>query len=174
MHSSIKYLTLAVVLASCQPSRPAQPVKAAARPAKTVEQAQGFQLQGTTLDGSLLSLQDYRGQIVLLDFWAVGCKPCVAEMPNLQKIQDTYPGVKVIGVCFESDTASIQQIVEKRGVTYTQIKIGEIKNSEIARKEDISFLPTKYLIDKNGVVRNKYLGKGGELEKGIEQLLSEK
>ena len=59
----------------------------------------------TDLEGNPISLEQYRGKVVLIDFWTVWCSPCIAEMPNVKKVYDTYKdkGFDIIGISLDFD-----------------------------------------------------------------------
>ena len=72
-------------------------------PEQLGRQAPAFSLN----DGQhAVNLRDFRGQVVLLNFWASWCAPCLAEMPSLEALQQQVPEVKVIGVAFDEDPAT--------------------------------------------------------------------
>jgi thiol-disulfide isomerase/thioredoxin/outer membrane lipoprotein-sorting protein len=101
--------------------------------------------------GNERSMKDYRGKVVLLDFWGSWCPPCVAAMPEVEKIHDEYKdkGVVVLGMNFERDAnADPVAFMAKHGHTY-----GLIRNAEkIAREYRVFAWPTFYVIDREGKV----------------------
>ncbi len=81
----------------------------------------------TDLAGNPISLEQYRGKVVLLDFWAVWCGFCVLEMPNLKKVYNTYKdhGFDVIGVSLDVDEAELRDYLKRNGIPWRQIYSGE-------------------------------------------------
>lgn len=119
-----------------------------------------------TLAGKDFSLQDLRGRVVLLDFFATWCPPCRMEVPELQKLWEQYrdQGLVVVGVALSSGEASeVRKFAADRGLTYWQVND---ESGRIAAKYGIRPIPTTYVIDRNGVIRHSQVGfgPGGEKE----------
>ena len=106
------------------------------------------------LDGDPISLTDYRGKVVLLDFWAVWCMPCVAEMPNIKVVYEKYhsKGFEVIGVSFDSDKTVLREFIRENQLTWRQIFAGEKQSSSVAQKYRIRSIPAQFLIGREGKV----------------------
>ena len=127
----------------------------------------------TGIDGSPVRLADSAGKIRLVDFWAVWCKPCVAELPMLQGLYDTYAsdGYQMIGV-YHSDEKpeQIRAFLEERGVHYPT----GISTDELAEGFGGVFgLPAAFLIDGEGVILQRYQGEKSptKLEQDIREAL---
>lgn len=125
------------------------------------------------VDGSgTMSLADQKGKVVLVDLWATWCAPCIAELPHLQTMAETF-GEKdfvMLGVVLESGEASeVQEFVTEKNIHYPQVMGVD------GTKESFGpFLgyPTKYLIDREGRVVKRYFGAvGDELQKDIASLI---
>ena len=106
----------------------------------------------TDLDGNPISLQQYRGKVVLLDFWAVWCGPCIGEMPNVRKVYDAYKnmGFDVIGVSLDTDESELRQYLEVCNIPWRQIFSGEGWQSPLAKQYGIHGVPSAWLIDREG------------------------
>ena len=106
----------------------------------------------TDLDGNPISLQQCRGKVVLLDFWAVWCGPCIGEMPNVKKVYDAYKdkGFDVIGVSLDTDEAELRQYLEVCNIPWRQIFNGEGWQSPLAKQYGIRGVPSAWLIDREG------------------------
>lgn len=119
------------------------------------EEAPDFTLE--TLNGPNLRLEEYRGQVVLLNFWASWCGPCRQEMPILDRIHQRYEdtGFAVLGVNVEGEKAPAQKIVDKTNVTFPVLIDAKQKVSEVYNLEA---MPTTVVIDRDGVVR--YIHRG--------------
>lgn len=117
--------------------------------------AAGFKLQA--LSGKAVSLADYRGKIVVLNFWASWCAPCMREMPNLERLNQDYKheGIQVLGVAVVSNSNDIPGKVALTGVTYP-ILIGD--KDLIAQYGSFSDLPTTFIIDENGRILRQLSG----------------
>ena len=104
-----------------------------------------------TLSGGTFRLSDYRGQVVFINIWATWCPPCVSEMPDIQRLQETYSDLKVLGVSVD-DTASIaRNFIQKNGYTYT-MAMDDDSYTVTWRIFPTSYIPNSIFIDPNGVV----------------------
>ncbi len=110
------------------------------------------------LDGKTVKLSDFKGKVIILDFWATWCSPCVYEIPHFIELYEQYKenGFQMIGIAFQSGSASnIRQFVEKHGINYP-ILMG---NRVIAREYGgINAIPTTFVIDRQGRIVQKYIG----------------
>ncbi len=129
----------------------------------------------TDLGGNPISLQDYRGKVVLLDFWAVWCGPCIAEMPNIKKVYDTYSdkGFDVIGVSLDTDEAELREYLEMCKIPWRQIFSGEGWNSPLVKQYDIRGVPSPWLIDREGKLIS-YQARGAALKRLVAEAVKEK
>jgi cytochrome c biogenesis protein CcmG/thiol:disulfide interchange protein DsbE len=138
-------LVLLALLSACYSgSRP--PHIGAAAPDFTVQDAQ-----------RKVTLHDLRGQIVVLNFWATWCPPCVEEMPSLEQLQQRYKskGVVVLGVSIDDDDAAYRQFLTDHKVDFLTVR-DDSKHSSILY--GTFKYPETYIIDRNGVVRRKFIG----------------
>ena len=118
-------------------------------------EAPNFSLE--TLSGEKVQLADYRGQRIMLNFWATWCPPCRAEMPDMQKFyEDT--DVQILAVNLTESEAARQDVVdfvEEYGLTFP-ILMDE--NTNVATKYAIRPIPTTYMIDSSGIIQQKSFG----------------
>jgi len=112
------------------------------------------------LDGRQVRLSDYRGKMVLLNFWATWCKPCTTEMPAMQAAYDKLrqQGLIVLAVNELEDTAKVRQHIEAYGHTFPVLMD---RNNKVANMFGVFGLPVTVFIDQHGVVQ-EYI-KGGLL-----------
>ena len=127
------------------------------------------------LDGKRIALSDFSDNIVVLDFWATWCEPCVVEIPNLNALQERYAarGLRVIGVVVESGSLKdIRQFLSKHKVSY-QLLIG---NDAVVNKYKVIGFPTTFLIDRQRQIHKKYVGvrsaKDLNVERDVQALLA--
>ena len=106
----------------------------------------------TDLDGKSISLQQYRGKVVLLDFWAVWNGFCVGEMLRVKKIYDTYKdqGFDIVGVSLDTDEAKLRNYLQENDIPWRQIYSGQERQSPLAQQYDVRSIPTRWLIDRDG------------------------
>jgi peroxiredoxin len=129
-----------------------------------------------SLDGTNLRLNEYRGQVVLINFWATWCGPCRQEMPLLEQIDKRYrdAGFTVLGVNVEGKAGPAQELASKAGVTFPVLVDADQKVSELYQLES---MPSSVVVDRDGVVRYVHRGyKPGDEAKYLEvvkELISE-
>jgi len=117
--------------------------------------APDFELE--TLDGEKVSLSDFRGKRVMLNFWATWCPPCRAEMPDMQKFHENKD-VVILAVNLtetESSKDNVPTFVEDYGITF-RVPLDE--DSSVSTLYQIRPIPTTYLIDSNGMIHNVAFG----------------
>ena len=125
----------------------------------------------TDLNGEALSLEQYRGQVVLLDFWATWCPPCIAEMPNVKKTYEKYKDQKfqIIGISLDRSKEPLEAYIEKEGLAWLHYwdNIGKVSNLY-----KVQAIPSTFLIDGEGVIRKANL-RGHALEHAVAELVGE-
>ena len=126
------------------------------------------------LDGNDLSLEKYRGNVILLDFWAVWCAPCIAEMPNVKQVYDKYKDAnfQIIGISLDDSRDKLVGYLEKEGITWPQFFDGSRWDNQVAQMYGIRGIPHMYLIDGDGVVRKSGV-RGHALEPAVAELVGE-
>lgn len=110
------------------------------------------------LRGRALRLSDYKGKVVVLNFWATWCPPCRAEMPDLIRMQREYRsrGLQVVGITYPpEEIAEVRQFVRKLGVNYP-IALGTIETKSLF--DETETLPLTIVIDREGKVRERIEG----------------
>lgn len=108
----------------------------------------------TALDGTAVDIAKLKGKVVLIDFWAIWCIPCVAELPNVKKVYEQYKdqGFQAIGVSFDnkSEREKLIAFVKKKGLTWPQRFDGNMFDATQQKLYNIKGIPATYLIDKQG------------------------
>ena len=125
--------------------------------------APDFSLQD--LAGNNVSSSMFRGKVVLLDFWATWCEPCLADIPilNMLKVKYENRGFEVVAVTLESGSADeIRRHAKLHGINYTVL----IGNDSIANKYNVIGFPIRYLITRDGRIHKKFTGSPAGKEKG--------
>jgi cytochrome c-type biogenesis protein CcmF len=108
------------------------------------------------LDGSMLTLSDLRGRVVVVNFWATWCPSCVDELPELQAVWEEYQqqDVLLVGIAVQEDLAEVQQAVSQFRLTYP-VGLGE---ETLVTAYGIPVIPTTVLVDQEGVVASVGVG----------------
>ena len=108
-----------------------------------------------SLDGKTVSLSDYRGHAVVLEFWASWCPDCRKEAPAVVEMHRQYKdkGIVFIGVSFDNNREAWANAVKKFGIEYTQVgNLQKWKETEISKAYHVNWIPSMYVIDANGKV----------------------
>ncbi|SHK55441.1 TlpA family protein disulfide reductase [Paramaledivibacter caminithermalis] len=111
------------------------------------EAAPNFTLKN--LDEKEVSLKDYRGKIVLINFWATWCKYCDIEMPDLQKLDKENEDLVVLAVDVQESKETVKNYIEKGGYDFEVVLDEE---GEVAKMYLASAFPTSYFVDKDGTL----------------------
>jgi thiol-disulfide isomerase/thioredoxin len=107
------------------------------------------------LNGGTVKISDYRGKVVVMNFWATWCGPCIQEMPMFQEYQDRYDGIVVLGVNSEEKADKVNEFLTKLTVEYPILLDSTVG---MAREFRINFLPTTIFVDEKGEVRFRHYG----------------
>lgn len=136
------------------------------------------QFQGTTFDEKKIDLADFRGKVVLIDFWASWCGPCRLEMPFLIELDYHYrhSPFEIIAINIDKNVENAQKFMEQLSerINFTVLKDSK---QQIPPKFQIKGMPTSILLDKNGIIRYWHTGFKKSYEKEyfseIDELLKE-
>ena len=107
------------------------------------------------LKGEQMRLSDLRGQVVVVNFWATWCIPCLEEMPSFQEFKNQYPDFVMIGIDQEEDADLVRTFLEGRGIDY-QILLDY--NGKVSGSYKVFMLPTTFFIDQDGMIRFRHYG----------------
>ena len=129
------------------------------------------------LDGKKVSLSDYKGKSVLVNFWATWCGPCKVEMPWFEEFNKQYAaqGLVILGLADDVDAGkdAIGKVVHKTGVTYP-ILLTDGNVQKAYAPQGMDYLPMSFYIDRNGVIVEETAGLGGkdEIEAHIKKTIA--
>jgi peroxiredoxin len=135
--------------------------------------APSFTLQD--LNGKPVSLSDFKGKVIVLDFWATWCPPCVMEIPHFIELYEQYKdqGFAMVGISLDSQGVSVvKSFVRKYQVNYPILMTdGQVDKAY----GGITYIPTTFVIDSAGNIRQKYIGyqEKAVFETDIKALLAE-
>jgi peroxiredoxin len=132
---------------------------------KVAEVAPDF--NGVTLNGFALKLSDLRGKVVLLDFWATWCGPCIAELPNVKQAYEKYGkggAFEIVGISLDQDPEQVRRFIKSQQVPWPQIVLGP--GNAVAQQYNVTAIPATFLIDRDGKVIARDL-RGTDLDKEL-------
>jgi peroxiredoxin len=126
---------------------------------KTGDRSPGFTL--ANLSGGKVTLAQYQGKVVLLDFWAQWCEPCKQELPKLQQLANEYgaKGVVVLTVNIDTDKSNAERLAKELKLT---LPIALDPSGSVAGTYDLPKMPSSFVIDKGGIVRAVHNGYEGD------------
>src|SRR5580698_4032951 len=115
-----------------------------------------------TLDGKTAHLSDFRGKVVVLNFWGSWCQPCVEEAPGLNRLQQHIASHNaiVIGIAADEDDAAYKKFLLDHAINYPTYRDPATKEnrSAIAESYGTVMVPETYIIDRNGKIARKIIG----------------
>lgn len=122
---------------------------------------------------SVISLDNYKGKYLLIDFWSVLCAPCIQELPNLKKLYDNLDKSKfgIIGIVGQSQPNALEKLINTYSISWPQILSDD--TNDIIKKYGIRDYPRTILIDPDGIIIEKDL-RGNDLENKIKELIGDK
>ena len=107
-------------------------------------------------DSSTISLRQYRGQVVVLNFWASWCPPCIDETPSLVSMQQRLKakGITVVGISADEDEQAYHRFIREYGINFATVRD---PSARVQHLYGTIKIPETYIIDRNGVLRRKFV-----------------
>lgn len=127
------------------------------------------------IDGKPLSISQFKNKVILVDFWASWCGPCVAEMPHVVAAYKKHhdQGFEIIGISLDNSREDFMNFMKKNGMTWRQYFDGKGWQNELARKYAVNSIPATFLLGPDGKIIGKNL-RGSALEEAVTEALDKR
>ncbi len=133
------------------------------------------QFVGIDMKGNEIKLADYKGKVVLLEFFTTRCKPCLKALPKLQELYADHhdDGFELIAISLDREQERVATFIEKKELSWTVICDEAGGKGEIPERYKVGPIPTYFVVDQNGIIQHNYLmtKKNQQLEELIPRLL---
>jgi thiol-disulfide isomerase/thioredoxin len=166
------YLTLLLINVAAGFAAPAPPPEMPVIGAATL--GKPFVLKFKATDGREVDLAKLKGKVVLVDFWATWCGPCMQELPNVKAAYEKWHdrGFEIVGVSFDQQRPALDYVLKREKMEWPQYFDGRGWENRIGGRCGIESIPTMWLIDRKGNLRDLDARNG--LTARVERLLAEK
>jgi thiol-disulfide isomerase/thioredoxin len=123
--------------------------------------------------GAAISSKDFAGRVVVLDFWATWCGPCIGELPNVIELSKKFagPDFALVGVSLDEDGLALADFLEKRGMSWTQICDLRGFDGALPRAFNVRGIPDTLVVGRDGRIVARGL-RGDDLTRAVEKALS--
>jgi thiol-disulfide isomerase/thioredoxin len=130
-------------------------------------------LKFQAVDGREVDIANMKGKVVLIDFWATWCQPCMVELPNVKATYEKLheKGFEIVGISFDRDIDKLKQVVTREKMAWPQYFDSRGEGNKYGEEFGITGIPTMWLVDKKGVLRE--LNARDQLQAKVEKLLAD-
>lgn len=135
---------------------------------------QPFEIAFTAVDGREIDSKKLKGKVLLIDFWATWCGPCIQELPNVLKAYNALnkEGFEILGISLDKSKPNLEHFLAEQKMTWPQYFDGKGWGNKFVIENNIMAVPTMWLVDKKGILRDLQAREG--LESKVKELLAEK
>lgn len=114
------------------------------------KEAADFSFELTSTDGTSVSFESFKGEVVFLNFWATWCPPCIAEMPDIQRLYDQQKeNVQFVMISVDKEPEKAKAFIDRKEYTFPVFFL----NGSLPKGYDIHSIPTTYVLDKEGQIQ---------------------
>ena len=108
----------------------------------------------SSIQGEEISLSDYRGKTLVLNFWATWCQPCIMEIPTFEKFSNEHPDIPVLGIAVDGTPESLLRFSKQHNMTYPIV----IATPEVEKNYQVTTLPMTVIVGPEGEIKNAHVG----------------